>query len=230
MSEKKNIRTRIYIGDTENLKNSRIFGEYYEKMPDGRKKKIDKYKFDKDKRLSLGAGILLKKALEDIGIDYEKEETAEYKNKKPYLKNHPEVHFNLSHSGNRVMCAVSANPIGCDVELIEKIDLNVAKRFFSETEYDYLSGKNTEEEKTVSFYRIWTLKESYVKALGEGLSIPLNAFDIVFENEIVCKIEGNTFKSCYFTEYRQSDREYRYSSCEIVEGEYTQPQVIEISI
>ena len=116
------------------------------------------------------------------------------------------------------------------MELIEKIDLNVAKRFFSETEYDFLSGKNTEEEKTVSFYRIWTLKESYVKALGEGLSIPLNAFDIVFENEIVCKIEGNTFKSCYFTEYRQSDREYRYSSCEIVEGKYTQPQVIEISI
>ncbi|WP_432409013.1 4'-phosphopantetheinyl transferase family protein [Wukongibacter sp. M2B1] len=96
---------------------------------------------------------------------------------KPYLLNNKDFCFNLSHSGVWVACAVSDKSIGIDVEEIKSIETSIANRFFSVKEVrDLFSFKG--KDRLLYFYDLWTLKESYIKAKGKGLSIPLNSFTL----------------------------------------------------
>jgi len=96
---------------------------------------------------------------------------------KPYLFGYPGFHYNLSHSGDWVLCAVSREAVGVDIEQVKPIDLGIADRFFTKSEARWLHDTE-EHEKLEMFYAIWTMKESYVKAVGGGLSIPLDSFSI----------------------------------------------------
>lgn len=96
---------------------------------------------------------------------------------KPYLTDYPEVHFNLSHSGDWVVVAVSNEFVGIDVEKRVPTDKckDIAKRFFHPEEImdldlykDAMLGWR--------FLHYWTCKEAYVKYLGTGLRTPLNQF------------------------------------------------------
>lgn len=94
------------------------------------------------------------------------------------------VTFNISHSGEVALLAFTRRRrIGVDVELIRAgIELDgIARRFFSEREQKELSAKN-EEDKATAFFRCWTRKESYIKAVGDGLSLPLVQFDVTLES------------------------------------------------
>ena len=74
-----------------------------------------------------------------------------------------------------VICAVSDKAVGCDIEQVSVAPEKVAERFFSEAEQRYLS-QYSGEEKNKEFYRLWTMKESYLKYLGTGINRPLNSF------------------------------------------------------
>lgn len=95
---------------------------------------------------------------------------------KPYLTGFPGVHFNLSHSGPWGACALSGFPVGVDVELIRPLRRNVAGRFFTKTEQLYLARRPEEE-----FFRLWTRKESFAKAVGRGLQLQLDTFSVLEE-------------------------------------------------
>jgi 4'-phosphopantetheinyl transferase len=100
---------------------------------------------------------------------------------KPILLEPPGIHFNISHSGNWVVCAVANSPLGIDVENIRPVDLEVAKRFFTEEEYHFISSQE-DIDKLRCFYTLWTLKESYVKYVGKGLSIAFDSFSVIPKN------------------------------------------------
>ena len=88
---------------------------------------------------------------------------------KPYLREYP-LFFNLSHSGEYVVCAVSDREIGVDIQ--KCFDFNVmrtAERFFSKEECRALAACGTEEEGRQFFFRLWTRKEAYGKLLGKGI-------------------------------------------------------------
>lgn len=94
---------------------------------------------------------------------------------KPVLPDYPYLQFNVSHSGNYVVCAVHDQLVGIDVEKVQSFDLRLAKHLFTGFEYrDILDSKNRNR----TFFEIWTLKESYIKALGKGLAIPLHSFRV----------------------------------------------------
>ncbi|MFC3800496.1 4'-phosphopantetheinyl transferase family protein [Cohnella sp. GCM10012308] len=98
---------------------------------------------------------------------------------KPYIKEAPDFHFNLSHSGNWVVCVVHDRPAGIDVEQLLPIDMNaIASRYFADREQELLFGL-PETERLRGFYALWTCKESYMKAEGLGLSLPLRDFYVV---------------------------------------------------
>ncbi len=80
---------------------------------------------------------------------------------KPYAA---EGFFSISHSGDKVVCAVSELPVGVDVEKIRKNKQRVAKRYFTEQEKSALAQDDTQ------FWRIWTGKEALCKLTGEGLA------------------------------------------------------------
>jgi len=110
---------------------------------------------------------------------------------KPYIKN-SNIFFNISHSGQYVVLAQSSYEIGVDIQKHKKQNLDVARRFFAKSEYEHLMSVN---DKNKEFFRLWTLKESYMKALGKGFSLPMCDFEIKFENDKPF-IEG-----CKFFEY-----------------------------
>ncbi|MBK6346662.1 MAG: 4'-phosphopantetheinyl transferase superfamily protein [Bacteroidales bacterium] len=89
------------------------------------------------------------------------------------------IHFNISHSGNWVVVALSADAVGVDVEKMRKVPEGVAHRFFSEKENKLLNDAAGEAEKAEIFFTLWTLKESFLKAIGTGLTKSLSSFTVV---------------------------------------------------
>jgi 4'-phosphopantetheinyl transferase len=90
------------------------------------------------------------------------------------------VMFNISHSGAVVLLAITrGREIGVDVEQVRSdFELEtIARRFFSTHEQNQLAAVPAEEKPT-AFFRCWTRKEAYVKATGDGLSLPLSQFDV----------------------------------------------------
>ena len=105
------------------------------------------------------------------------------KHEKPYLQPSSSLQFNLSHSDDFAVYALTLNyPVGIDVEKIQThFNENIAKRFFSAQEYTALMSR-PEEERIIHFYRIWARKEAIIKANGKGLAIPLNSFSVSDQN------------------------------------------------
>ena len=129
-------------------------------LPQERQIKILRYKLADDRKRSLGAGLIINKILNENNIDIN---SIYYgSNGKPYVD---KIFFNASHSGNFAFGVSSDKEIGCDVEIIKKPRLDIAKRFFTENEYNYIiHSENTSN----AFYKLWTIKESYIKQSGKG--------------------------------------------------------------
>lgn len=206
------MNAKIYISDIAPLENDEYFKKMYETVSVLRQQKIDRLHFLKDKRLSLGVHLLLNKALGEIGITDKNPEIALGEHGKPYFKNIPDIHFNLSHSGTKVMCAVSSSPVGCDVEKVQKPNLSIAEKFFSKDEYEFISAKETENEQADFFYRIWTLKESFIKCTGLGLSLPLKNFSVIPVNQKICLKQDIDCLNYNFFEVNLNDG-YKYACC-----------------
>ena len=155
----------------------------YKLVSKNRQEKIDFYRFDKDKKLSCGAYLLLKKLLSCENIANPIFKTEKYG--KAYISNHENIHFNLSHSGKIVLCAISDREVGVDVEYIDhEIDLNIAKHYFYNEEYtSIMKSDNPSEE----FFKYWVLKESYMKYTGLGMNLKLDSFEIIIKDEIRLK-------------------------------------------
>jgi 4'-phosphopantetheinyl transferase len=93
--------------------------------------------------------------------------------------------FNVSHSGDVGLIALGrGSDLGIDVERVRHFDdmVPVARRFFSPVEIDALAGA-ADADFDRAFFRCWTRKEAFIKALGEGFSRPLASFDVDFETE-----------------------------------------------
>lgn len=89
---------------------------------------------------------------------------------KPELADVP-LRFSLSHSGDRCACAVYDRAIGVDIQKRAAADMRILERRFTPREREYVLNSADRE---AAFTRVWTMKESYVKAFGAG--IPLNSF------------------------------------------------------
>ena len=101
---------------------------------------------------------------------------------KPILQSPPNLHYNVSHSGRWVVCGISDSRIGVDIEAVEPIEAEtIARDFFTAQEHASIV-RLPEGEMLMQFYKIWTLKESYIKAKGMGMSIPLDSFSVIAEN------------------------------------------------
>ena len=177
---------------------------FYRILPEERQKKIDKMVNTELAKKRILAGIFMQYGLSIVtGIPMENIRYVYGKQGKPYLderqfyktekqcENYLEsVHlpdeepspghldFNLSHSGKYVVLAVSDKPVGIDVEQKKKNRLSVAKRFFCKKEYTDIMVLPDEESRNRKFIEYWTMKEAYVKRMGEGLHIPLCSFEI----------------------------------------------------
>jgi 4'-phosphopantetheinyl transferase len=157
------------------------FEEFYRavqfKLPETLQKKIDSFKFYTDKQRSLMGHLMVHWFYaKELNLDFFQMEFDYNEHEKPSLKNFPNAHFNISHSGDWVVVAFSDCSVGIDIEKNKGNRLAVAKRFFTKEELDDLFAFAEEEQRIAYFYQLWTLKESYLKAIGKGISMSLNSF------------------------------------------------------
>lgn len=146
-----------------------------------------------DRVLNLCARAFLRVILSRYKKDVKPIEWVFNKNKygKPFISNKIDgepLYFNISHTKGKVVCAIAPHEyIGVDVESIERsIDsLKLAESVFAKAEIQALRDCAPQGRNTL-FYRFWTLKESYIKAIGMGLSHPLDNFwfDLTQEKSI----------------------------------------------
>lgn len=95
---------------------------------------------------------------------------------KPLLVNDPCVHFNVSHAGRYIACAVSDVPVGIDIELIGSANMKIAERFFTPDERAYIMAGG---DRAYRFCEVWTKKESRIKWEGKGLHMSLSSFSVL---------------------------------------------------
>jgi 4'-phosphopantetheinyl transferase len=105
---------------------------------------------------------------------------------KPHIAtDNPSLYFNLSHANALALYAIGLQPhIGIDIEQIqENIEVeSIAQRFFSTEEYEAIRNLLPTERKR-AFFNIWTRKEAFIKARGDGLSFPLKDFTVNYQEE-----------------------------------------------
>ena len=176
------------------------YEKWFTLITDEKKERINKMRFEDDKKRSVVGEMLIKKEVSHItGVSAESITIKTTPNRKPYIENSV-IHFNISHCEDWVVCAIHNNPIGIDIEKIRPINLKIAKRFFTADEQNYVfSGIPKEEDfdKTADsdmlkrFFEVWTGKEAYLKYKGTGITDSLNTLSV---NE-------NNLKTEYFDDY-----------------------------
>lgn len=109
---------------------------------------------------------------------------------KPYIKEN-KFYFNKSHAKNLCALIIDDKECGIDIEQIRKYNEKMANKILSNEEIKYINSKN---KKDYFFTLIWTLKESYLKALGTGINVPLKNISFVKNNKIRFKQNEYNFK------------------------------------
>lgn len=182
-----------------------------------RRERIDRVSVKRERCLSLGGTLLLQTALREIGA--EPPVFAYGAQEKPFLANLPGVHFNISHSGDYAVCAVSDAPVGCDIEIIKPFRENVAKRCFSPEENAALDALTDTAAKEALFFRFWTLKESFLKAVGCGITGKLSSVSFDLSGETPAVRQRVSADAFFFREYHDIPG-YCVSLCRTEDGPF----------
>lgn len=217
-TETTKITATIYIADISPLLDQAVYDRMRILAAEDRRAKADSMKSDKGRAQSLGAGLLLHEACRELAaagmtgfecadehISYGEHGKPDFDQKWLEENGFGEMHFSLSHSGDRVMCGISTAPIGCDVEIVKRRDMKIARRFFCEEEYEDIMSQVDDDAKAESFFRYWTLKESVIKCEGRGLGMALDSFSIKLDDKSC--IDDATLK-----EFDLGDG-YKYACC-----------------
>lgn len=212
---------KLYVCEITNLieevkTDSKALENYFDTLGKARVEHILKSNRAEDRARSLAAALLLLFALRQEEILLEKLPDFSYEGKdKPYLKEVPGLYFNLSHTQNMVVCAISEKEVGVDIEHVREIKETTIQRVFSEKEKQF--AKNTED----GFVRLWTMKEACAKLRGIGLADILEGMEIIREDDeiIIKKLNQDIRKTSRYriiAEGKFSDsyeNPYYYSIC-----------------
>ena len=146
----------------------------------------------KDRRL-IKDNLLSHVLYENYGLKLSNAEIDRNEYGKPYLRNWPDIFFNISYSINFIACSIGRGEHGVDCEKVRSFDYYVAQRAFSKSEQQML--KNS-EDKEKFFFSIWTLKECLGKAKGTGLNYDLRKTTFVINyDSISCSDDSFNYKT-----------------------------------
>lgn len=198
-----------------------------------RRQKIALLKHEQDRKRSFGAAVALDRALMEYGL---RERSMEYeigRYGKPYLRDYPGIHFSLSHSGDYAICSIGNKPVGNDIERVKEGRLQVAQRFFSLQETAWIYRADDRREQEDRMFRIWTMKESFLKVTGLGMSLQLNSFTIESRRDEKFFVEHNINEKVYYLkEYNEwmynFDDKYRLTVCSEEAAFAKEPEMIRL--
>ncbi|NLD48108.1 MAG: 4'-phosphopantetheinyl transferase superfamily protein [Clostridiaceae bacterium] len=205
----------IYAVKLEKEIRNDIYEGIFSCIPLEKQNRIKRFRrFEDAHRATIAEALIRSIIISVLGIKNEDMEFKTNEYGKPYLEGADNFHYNLSHSGEYVVCAVSDKPVGIDIERIKDMKFDIAERFFSKEETQSLLSID-EEYRLERFFDFWTLKESYIKADGKGLSIPLDSFSFQIKEDEICLTTQNELFGCFFKQYN-IDKNYKLSACSLV--------------
>lgn len=138
-----------------------------------------------------------------------------------------DLSFNISHSGCWVAAIFHRDPVGVDIERIAPIDYDIARTCFSADEYESFCRRR-EDEKLTCFYDLWTIKESYMKAVGMGMALLMRSFTVSIDNEGAIAVKGaNVEREWHFRQYA-IDGGYKLTACGRSEAFPDEVQIVSI--
>ncbi|WP_430909696.1 4'-phosphopantetheinyl transferase family protein [Maribacter sp. 2-571] len=157
------------------------FKEYLNLLPENHQNHVTKFRYSKDRNLRLFGKLLLLEGVKKYGYTEALLSRIKYTPfNKPYLDT--DLSFNITHSGNMVLCALSDSyELGIDVEAIKPISKEDFSGVWTKSEHSLIM----KDEKYNWFYRLWTRKEAVIKADGKGLSIPLKSINVLGNTAVV---------------------------------------------
>lgn len=168
----------VVIYKIELLKLQESIPKFKRILSDSESQRSDRYHFIKDKYRFIICRALLKSLLaEHIGLDIDQIIIDVDSNKKPYLPAHPSVYFNVSHSVDYAIIAIAANPVGVDIEYINK-EFNYKEILPTVYHEDEMKDIEISGDKQLTFYNFWTRKEAIVKAIGKGIDNDLSKISV----------------------------------------------------
>ncbi len=182
---------KLYTIDIRTLPDPKAEPLAMQHLPKVRQEKCLKFFHKEDRQRSLGAGNIINQILTDFNCNGAVTNG---------ICGKPEadgIFFNISHSGEYVIGVASDTPIGCDIEKMVKAPIKIADRFFYHDEKKYILGH---KDRDFAFWQLWTLKESYMKMTGEGMSLPLDKFCIEV-NDDISVYRNNIKQNCIFKHY-----------------------------
>lgn len=184
-------------------------------IPGNRFQKMLKYRRRVDKQLLVGNELLFEYGMKQIFPDMSYKDIQRDVDQagKPYLKDIGDLYFNMSHAGNFSVCAFSGKPVGVDVERIELLDLSIAESYFTLGEYGDIIGMDTEEKQINRFFDYWVLKESFMKSIGFGLSIQLNAFRFTADSNGLLRVVQSINDRHYKSRQLYFGKNYKLAVC-----------------
>lgn len=174
----------------EGLDGSGLVDSYLALMTQEERARHDRFYFARDRLLFLATRALVRTVLSNYApLAPTQWRFSEGERGKPYIANALQpaaIHFNLTNTPGLVVCAVSlVHPLlGVDAENLQRAGetLNIAEHYFSAYEVRALRGLPSSRQRE-RFFSYWTLKESYIKARGLGLAIPLEQFSFILDKE-----------------------------------------------
>lgn len=179
---------KLYKFDIRNLA-AQEYSKWYSLMSSDKQSRVDGFKFEDDKKRTVAADMLAKKAIsENFGVDAKNVRIFQTESGKPYV-DIDGCFFSISHSENLVVCVISAKPVGVDAELVRPVNIDISKRVCNNSEIEYI------QEDFCRFFEVWTAKEAYIKAKGSGFSdhnvntLQLEKQTVRFEDYIISIVE-----------------------------------------
>lgn len=151
------------------------FKTFLDQLPRAIQEQVQRYRKWEDRQRGLFGKLLLQRALYDLDLQSYTLGGLKYNSyNRPYFDH--SVDFNISHSGDYVICAISKEfKVGCDIEKIQEVPISDFTEQFSEKELDEIV-KNKEPLR--HFFRLWAQKEAFLKVIGVGLNVPLHTLAI----------------------------------------------------
>ena len=175
---------KLFYCDIELITNEE-YEEELKQLPLLRRREILRHKDLNARKLSLAGDVLAKRAILELSGGLETPIFAKGIHKKPYCVNYP-YHFNISHSKNYTVVAVSDKPIGVDVEVVRPFSAKAAAKILTEEEKSFVMLDNIEYNKNERFFKLWCAKEAYLKLIGTGISGGIKSLPLKYiNNQIV---------------------------------------------
>lgn len=124
---------------------------------------------------------------------------------KPYFSAKDQPCFNLCHTNHQIWLATGTEEVGIDVEEIRQVPVHLVKRVLSAEEKKQYDACLSEAEKDCLFFRFWTLKESFLKALGLGLTVSPDSISFEWDEnqQIICH-QTISDENWHFSQIRQN--------------------------